>query len=135
MVTSIFVNLPVKDLKRSVEFFTRLGFGFDPRFSDDYAACLSVSDTSRVVLLTESKFREFTPKPLSDAMKSTEVTVSLSRDSRQAVDDLVKKATSIGGMTYAPAKDYGFMYQHGFQDPDGHLWELLWLDPKRGRKG
>lgn len=130
MATKIFVNLPVKNLERSTSFFTRLGFAFDPRFTDATAACMIVSDDIFVMLLTEPKFREFTPRPICDATKSTEVLVSLSRDSREAVDELVRKALAAGGTIHAEPKDYGFMYQHGFQDPDGHIWELLYMDPK-----
>lgn len=128
--TRIFVNLPVRDLKRSIDFFTRLGFAFDPRFTDETAACMIVGDDIHVMLLTEAKFKEFTPKPISDATRSTEVLVALSRESRAAVDDLVRKAVAAGGSTCADARDYGFMYQHGFQDPDGHIWELLYMDAK-----
>lgn len=128
--TKIFVNLPVKDLARSIGFFTKLGFRFNPRFTDETAACMVVSDDIFVMLLTEAKFREFTPRPVADATRSTEVLVALSRESRDAVDELVRHALAAGGTTYANAKDYGFMYQHGFQDLDGHIWELIYMDPK-----
>ncbi|HEY8369086.1 MAG TPA: glyoxalase/bleomycin resistance/extradiol dioxygenase family protein, partial [Thermodesulfobacteriota bacterium] len=105
-------------------------FAFDPRFTDETATCMIVSDDIYVMLLTEAKFKEFTPKPISDATRSTEVLVALSRESRAAVDDLVRKAVAAGGSTYAEARDYGFMYQHGFQDLDGHIWELIYMDPK-----
>ncbi len=135
MATQIFVNLPVKDLKRSMAFFTRIGLRNNPQFTDDTAACMVVSDDICVMLVTEAKFKTFTPKPIVDATKSTEVLVCLSRESRDAVDEMVRQATAAGGSTYAPPKDYGFMYQHGFQDPDGHLWELIWMDPKAVQKG
>jgi uncharacterized protein len=135
MATEIFVNLPVKDLKRSMDFFTKLGFKFNPQFTDETAACMIVSDNIFVMLLTEAKFKEFTPKPICDATKSTEVLVSLSRESRGAVDELVRKALAADGTTYAEPKDYGFMYQHGFQDPDGHIWELIYMDPKAVQQG
>jgi predicted lactoylglutathione lyase len=128
--TQIFVNLPVKDLNRSIEFFSRLGFEFNPQFTDETATCMIVSDTIFVMLLTEAKFREFTPKRICDATKVTEVLVCLSRRSRNAVDDLVRKAVAAGGTTFAESRDYGFMYQHGFQDLDGHLWELIHMDPQ-----
>jgi predicted lactoylglutathione lyase len=128
MGTKIFVNLPVADLKKSMGFFRALGFDFNPQFTDDNAACMVVSDDIYVMLLTQAYFRTFTPKPLSDARKSTEVLVALSRDSRAAVDDMVGKAVASGGSTYNDAKDHGFMYQHGFQDPDGHIWEIFWMD-------
>ena len=129
MSTKIFVNLPVKQLGRSVEFFTRLGYKFNPQFTDETATCMIVSDDIYVMLLTEAKFKEFTPNPICDATKSTEVLVCLSCDSRDQVNDMVRKAVAAGGTTVAESKDYGFMYQHGFQDPDGHLWELVYMDP------
>jgi len=128
MATKIFVNLPVKDLKRSVGFFTSLGYTFNPQFTDETAACMIVSDDIFVMLLTREKFKEFTPKAVCDATKSTEVLVCLSCDSRDHVDDLVRKALAAGGTTHAEPKDHGFMYQHGFQDPDGHIWELISMD-------
>src|SRR5262245_3491689 len=125
MSSKIFVNLPVKDLKKSIEFFTKLGFKFNPQFTDDTATCMIVSDDIFVMLLTHAKFKTFTPKPVCDATKSTEVLIALSRESRPDVDGMVRNAVAAGGSTYSEAKDYGFMYQHGFQDPDGHIWELI----------
>jgi predicted lactoylglutathione lyase len=130
MSTKIFVNLPVKDLKRSMAFFTAIGFKNNPQFTDETAACMVVSDDIYVMLLTEAKFRTFTPKPIADATKSTEVLVCLSCESRDKVAEIVRKALAAGGSTYADPKDYGFMFQHGFQDPDGHIWELIYMDPK-----
>jgi predicted lactoylglutathione lyase len=135
MATKIFVNLPVKDLQRSTAFFTKLGFAFNPQFTDETAACMVVSDDIFVMLLTEAKFKEFTPKRICDATKSTEVLVALSRESRDAVNNLDGKALSAGGTSYAEPKDYGFMFQHGFQDPDGHIWELIYMDPKAVPQG
>jgi predicted lactoylglutathione lyase len=129
MTTKIFVNLPVKDLKRSMEFFTKLGYKFNPQFTDETAACMIISEDIYVMLLTQAKFKEFTPKGICDAMKSTEVLVCLSCESRDKVNDMVSKAVAAGGMTYAQSKDYGFMYQHGFQDLDGHIWELIYMEP------
>jgi predicted lactoylglutathione lyase len=129
MSTMIFVNLPVKDLKRSMEFFTRLGYRFNPQFTDETAACMIISDTIYAMLLTEEKFREFTPKEVCDASRYTEVLVALSAESREAIDELVRKAVEAGGSTYSEPQDHGFMYQHGYQDPDGHIWELVWMDP------
>jgi predicted lactoylglutathione lyase len=129
MGNQIFVNLPVADLKKSMAFFQALGFGFNPQFTDDKAACMVVSDDIFVMLLVREYFGTFTPKPIVDAKQSTEVLVALSRESRKDVDDLVRKAVAAGGATYSDAKDLGFMYQHGFQDPDGHIWELFWMDP------
>lgn len=128
MTTKIFVNLPVKDLRRSMAFFTGLGYTFNPRFTDETAACMVISDDIYAMLLTEAKFREFTPKPVCDASKSTEVLVCLSCESPAQVDDLVRRALAAGGTTYAEPKDYGFMYQHGYQDLDGHIWELVYME-------
>jgi uncharacterized protein len=125
MPTQIFVNLPVKDLKKSVAFFTRLGYTFDPQFTDENATCMIVGENIFVMLLVESFFKTFTKKALCDATKSTEVIVCLSTESRAKVDALVAAAVAAGGTTPMPAKDHGFMYQHGFQDLDGHLWELI----------
>jgi hypothetical protein len=135
MATKIFVNLPVKNLNRSMAFFTGLGYTFEPRFTDETAACMVISDDIYAMLLTEAKFQEFTPKPLCDAMKNTEVLVCLSCESRAQVDDLVRKALLAGGTTYAEPKDYGFMYGHGFQDLDGHIWELVYMEPETREEG
>ena len=129
MATKIFVNLPIKDLKKSMGFYEKIGFKNNPQFTDDTGACMVVSADIYVMILTEAKFKTFTPKSISDATKSTEVLVALSRESRGEVDEIVAKAKSAGGSTYAEPKDYGFMYQHGFQDPDGHIWEVFWMDP------
>ncbi len=129
MSTMIFVNLPVKDLDRSVDFFKRLGYTFNPQFTDENATCMIVSDTIYVMLLTEEYFRTFMPKEVCDTSRYAEVLVALSAESREAVDEMVRKAVAAGGSTYAEPQDHGFMYQHGFQDPDGHIWELVWMDP------
>ena len=129
MATKIFVNLPVKDLNRSMEFFTKLGFQFNPQFTDETAACMIVSEDIYVMLLTRVKFKEFTPKEICDATKSTEVLLCLSRETRDAVNDMISKAVAAGGTAYAEPKDYGFMYQHGFQDLDSHIWELIYMEP------
>lgn len=128
MTTKMFVNLPVKDLVKSVRFFTALGFKFNPQFTDENATCMIVSDESFVMLLVENYFKTFTPKPVSDARKSTEVLICLSCDSREAVDEMVSKAVAGGATTPNKAQDHGFMYQHGFEDLDGHLWELAWMN-------
>ncbi|HSE40713.1 MAG TPA: VOC family protein [Acidobacteriota bacterium] len=131
MAKQIFVNLPVKDLKRSVEFFSKLGFEFNPQFTDENATCMIVGDNIYVMLLVEKYFTTFTPKEISDATKSTEVIIALNAENNKKVDELVKKAVTAGGKTYSEPKDYGFMYQHGFQDPDGHLWEVFYMDPDK----
>ena len=128
MAKQIFVNLPVKDLKRSVRFFTALGYGFNPRFTDENATCMIVGDNIFVMLLVEPFFKTFTKKAIADASTSTEVLVCLSCDSRAEVDALVKKAVAAGATTPSLAQDHGFMYQHGFQDLDGHMWELAYMD-------
>lgn len=135
MATKIFVNLAVRDLKRSIEFFTALGYQFNPQFTDETATCMIVADDIFVMLLTEEKFKAFTPKVLCDAKKSTEVLVCLSCDSREAVDEMVGKAVAAGGATYNEPQDFGFMYTHGYEDPDGHIWELIWMDQAALQKG
>jgi uncharacterized protein len=129
MSTKIFVNLPVKDLKKSIGFFTKLGFTFNPQFTDETATCMIVSADIFVMLLTHDKFKTFTPNKICDATKSTEVLVCLSTDSREKVDELARKAVAAGGTIFSQAKDYGFMYQHGFQDLDGHIWEIIYMEP------
>jgi predicted lactoylglutathione lyase len=127
MTTKIFVNLPVKNLDKSVTFFTKLGFSFNPQFTDETATCMIVSDDIFVMLLTEPKFKSFTPKEICDAKKYTEVLVCLSTESRAKVDEMVGNAVAAGGSTYNEPQDHGFMYAHGFQDLDGHIWELAYM--------
>jgi uncharacterized protein len=135
MARKIFVNLPVKDLKQSMAFFTSLDFTFNPQFTDETAACMVVSDDIYVMLLTHDKFKAFTPKAICDATKSTEVLVCLSCESREHVDDLVRKAVATGGTTYNDPQDHGFMYGHGFQDLDGHIWEVIYMEPSAIHQG
>jgi predicted lactoylglutathione lyase len=125
---SIFVNLAVADLDRSVRFFTDLGFTFDPRFTDASATCMNVSDTAFVMLLVRDRFKDFTTKQIVDSTTHTEAILALSADSRAAVDELVDKALAVGGSTANDPLDFGFMYSRSFQDPDGHLWEVLYMD-------
>lgn len=132
MATKIFINLPVRDLGRSVAFFGLLGFSVEERFTDETAACMVVSDSIFVMLLTEAKFKTFSPKPVADARETTEVLIGLSRESRGDVDEMVRKAVAAGGSTYSQPQDHGFMYGHGFQDLDGHIWELVYLEPDAG---
>jgi hypothetical protein len=129
VTTKIFVNLPVKNLAKSMEFFKRLGYGFNAQFTDETAACMVVSDDIYVMLLTHDKFKSFTPKPIADATKSTEVLVCLSSESRANVDEMIRKAVAAGGTTYKQPEDHGFMYGHGFQDLDGHIWEVIYMEP------
>ncbi len=130
MATKIFVNLPVKDLKRSMDFFTKLGFQFNPKFTDDNAACMIVSDEAFVMLLTEPFFRTFTRRKPCDTTTHTEGLFALSCGSRVEVDDLVKKAIAAGGQHAMEPQDHGFMYGWSFYDLDGHHWEPFWMDPK-----
>ncbi|HXV78387.1 MAG TPA: VOC family protein [Candidatus Binatia bacterium] len=129
MPTKIFVNLPVKNLNKSIEFFTELGFTFNQQFTDETATCMIVTEDIFVMLLTEDKFKSFTPKEICDTKNYTEALVCLSLDSRGKVDEMVRKAVSAGGTTYNEAQDHGFMYAHGFQDLDGHIWELIYMEP------
>ena len=134
MATKIFVNLPVKDLKKSMAFFAALGYSFNQEFTNETAACMVISEDIYAMLLTHPRFKDFTPRHICDATKSTEVLVCLSCDSRAQVDDLVAKAVAAGGAKHLEPKDYGMMYGHGFQDPDGHIWELMWMDPAAIKK-
>lgn len=123
----IFVNLPVKNLPASVAFFTSLGYAFNAEFTNDAGACMIVSDDISVMLLTETFFQTFTPRPVADATRQTEVILCLACASREEVDAQVCQAVAAGGRTHNEPKDHGFMYLHGFQDLDGHLWELAHL--------
>jgi uncharacterized protein len=127
-VTKIFVNLPVKDLERSRAFFASLGFSFNEQFSDEKAACLVIGENLHAMLLTEPFFSTFTQKPVSDATKQTEVLIAIDVESREEVDNVVRKAVEAGGKTYMDPQDHGWMYQHSFEDPDGHQWELVYMD-------
>ena len=129
MPTKIFVNLPVRNLNVSVEFFSKLGFSFNQQFTYETATCMIVTDDIFVMLLTEERFKSFTPKEICDAKKYTEVLVCLSLESRAKVDEMVRKAVVAGGATYNEPQDHGFMYGHGFQDLDGHIWELIYMEP------
>jgi uncharacterized protein len=129
MSKKIFVNLPIHNLKASMDFFTQLGFTFNLQFTDDTTTCMVISDDIFVMLLETERFKTFTPKKIVDAKQNTEVLIALSYDSRAEVDDLVKKAVAAGGTTYNEPKDMGFMYQHGFQDLDGHIWEVFFMEP------
>ncbi len=129
MATKIFVNLPVKDLNRSVTFFTKLGFTFNPQFTDEKATCMIVGEDIYVMLLVEDFFKTFTKKPIADATKSTETIIALSAESREKVDELVNKALAAGASTPNDKQDQGFMYGWGFQDLDGHLWETMYMEP------
>ncbi|MFC0399921.1 VOC family protein [Paraburkholderia rhizosphaerae] len=129
MHKQIFLNIAVDNLERSKAFFAKLGFTFEPRFTDQNAACMIVGENIFTMLLTKPFFSTFTSKPLSDPSTSTEALICLSCDSRAEVDDLVAKAVAAGGTAPRKPQDYGFMYGHGFEDPDGHIWELAFMDP------
>ena len=126
----IFVNLAVRDLSRSMEFFSALGFEFNRQFTDEKAACMVVSDEAFVMLLTETFFRGFTTREIADTSKQTEALLALSCDSKEEVDTMVRRAIDAGGSHAMDAQDHGFMYAWSFYDPDGHHWEVLWMDPK-----
>jgi predicted lactoylglutathione lyase len=129
MATQIFVNLPIKNMERSQAFFKALGYSFNPQFTNEQGACMVISDTIYVMLLVEPFFQTFTGKAIADAKKTTEVLVCLSCESRAAVDDMVRKAKAAGGTVPRQPQDHGFMYGHGFEDLDGHIWEVMYMDP------
>jgi len=126
----LFVNLAVRDLKSSMEFFRKLGFGFNAQFTDDKAACMVVSEEAFVMLLTEPFFKTFTRKEICNTQAQSEGLFALSCSSRAEVDQLVKTAVAAGGKPAMDPMDHGFMYGWSFYDPDGHHWEVLWMDPK-----
>lgn len=129
MSRQIYVNLPVKDLNKSVAFFTRLGFKFNPQFTDENATCMIVGENIFVMLLVEKFFQTFTSKPVTDARKNTEVLIGLSCASRAEVDELVRSALAAGGTAPREPQDLGFMYGHDFEDLDGHIWEPFYMEP------
>lgn len=125
MPRQLFVNLPVQDLDRSVRFFTALGFEFNPQFTDENATCMIIGSDCYAMLLVEKFFSTFTDKAIADTAGHAEVINAIGLDSREQVDAMVDKALASGGSAFAEPKDYGFMYQRSFQDPDGHLWEVF----------
>jgi predicted lactoylglutathione lyase len=125
----IYVNLPVRNVERSKAFFAGLGYSFNPEYSNESALCMVIGENIYAMLLAEPFFQTFTKKPIADARTSTEVLVCLSCESRAEVDTLVAKAVAAGGAAPNPPQDHGFMYGHGFEDPDGHVWELVYMDP------
>ncbi|MFD9973599.1 VOC family protein [Streptomyces sp. NPDC059017] len=130
MTQMIFVNLPVKDLDASKAFWEAVGYTFNPRFTDETAACMVISDSIFAMLLTEARFKDFTRKDVADAASSTEVIVALSAESREKVDELTDAALAAGGSPANEPQDHGFMYGRSFQDPDHHIWEVVWMDEK-----
>ncbi|MEW9670064.1 VOC family protein [Ammoniphilus sp. 3BR4] len=127
-LSKTFINLPVKDLKKTMDFFSQIGFEFNLQFTDDKAACMVINQNTYAMLLVESFFQTFTKKELADATRSTEVLVALSADSRAQVDEIVNKALSVGGSPANDPQDHGFMYGWSFQDIDGHIWEVFYMD-------
>lgn len=132
MHKQIYVNLAVEDLPRSMAFFRSLGLDFNPQFSNEQGACLQLGENIYAMLLTREFFAGFTAKPLADAKQSTEVLLCLACESRAEVDELVARAVAAGGRAPRPPQDHGFMYGHGFEDLDGHIWELMHMDPSAG---
>lgn len=129
MATAIFVNLPVSDVERSKAFFTALGYTINPQFSDENSAAVVFSDTIYAMLLTEARFKDFTPKTVVDARTSTEAILCLGAESRERVDEIADAALANGGGAVLDPQDHGFMYGRSFADPDGHIWEVMWMDP------
>ncbi|HEY1606108.1 MAG TPA: VOC family protein [Allosphingosinicella sp.] len=129
MPRMIFVNLPVTDLKRATAFYEALGAQKNPQFSDDTASCIVFSETIFAMLLTHDKYLQFSPRPIGDAHRTSQVLLCLTADSRAEVDDMVERAAAAGGVADPSPKDeYDFMYGRSFQDPDGHLWGVNWMD-------
>ncbi|CAM4311087.1 hypothetical protein FHS16_000721 [Paenibacillus endophyticus] len=133
--SNIFVNLPVKDLNKSVEFFTKIGFEFNPQFTDENATCMIIGDNIFVMLLVEDFFKSFIDKDIADAAKTTEVIVAISAESRAEVDEIVKRALAADAKPYRDPVDHGFMYSWSFQDLDNHLWELAFMEPSAIEQG
>jgi uncharacterized protein len=132
----IFVNLPVADLQRSRAFLEALGAVNEPRFTDGTAAMMSFSDAIHVMILTHDKFSQFTPRPITDAKSGSEVLLALSADSRESVDSTVERAVTAGGTADpAPKQDYGVMYGRSVADPDGHIWEIMWMEAAAAERG
>ncbi|GAA4825224.1 VOC family protein [Sphingosinicella ginsenosidimutans] len=124
----IFVNLPVADLPAARAFYEAIGFTNNPTFTDETAACMVLSDVIHVMLLTHDKFAQFTPKRIADAHETSEVLICISAGSREEVDAITDKAIAAGGREPREKQDYGFMYGRSFEDPDGHVWEPMWMD-------
>lgn len=125
----LFVNIPVRDLKRSVDFFTRLGFTFNAQFTDDKATCMIVSDEAFFMLLVDDRFKDFTTKQICDTSSHQEALFALSTCSRAEVDQILETVIAAGGRQAGETKDHGFMYYRAFYDLDGHHWEVLFMEP------
>lgn len=134
MSTKIFVNLPVKDLSRTKAFFAKLGYTFNPQFTDEKAACMVISEDIYAMLLVEKFFKTFTKKQIADSTKTTEMLLALSFESREKVDEMMAKALAAGAKKAREPQDHGFMYERSFEDLDGHIWEIFWMDPAHIQK-
>src|ERR687897_19110 len=134
MATKIFVNLPVKDLNKTTEFITKLGFTFNPQFTDENATCMIVGEDIFVMLLVEKFFKTFTKKEICDTTKDTEVIIALSTESREKVDEMILNVIEAGGKETREPQDHGWMYGRSFQDINGHLWEIIYMDEKALKK-
>lgn len=134
MATQIFVNLPVKDLNKAIQFFTKLGFTFNPQFTDENATCMIVGKDIFVMLLVEKFFKTFIKKEICDAIKCTETILALTAESREKVDQMMGKVIETGGKESRKPQDHGWMYQRAFQDLDGHLWEIVYMDESAMKK-
>lgn len=128
METKIFINLPVKDISRSMDFFKAIGYSFDERFCDKSSACLVISDTINVMLLTEDKMKEIMPQDVVDAVKSSKAVNSVAVESKEKVNEISEKAKKAGAPVVREPEDYGFMFHRSFNDPDGHFWNFIWMD-------
>ena len=129
MAKEIYVNLPVKDLDKSIAFFTHLGFTFNAQFTDEKATCMIIGENIYAMLIVHEFFKTFTNRPIADATKATEVILAISSGSKDEVDDIINKAIEAGGASVMPTQDHGWMYARSFQDIDGHMWETMWMDP------
>ena len=135
MISKIFVNLPVRDLDKSMAFFKAIGFSFNPQFTDKTAACMVMNDDIYAMLLTHNKVKEFSKKEIADAHKTTEVLTALAVENKAKVHQLADNALKAGAKKTYPPKDYGFMFARSFEDPDGHIWEVFWMHQAHVQKG
>ena len=130
MATKVFINLSVENLDKSIDFFTTLGFTFNPQFTDENAACMIIAENIFAMLILKNRFRDFTKKEICDASEFTEVLIAIDAESREKVDEMIKTAVASGGSIYMESQDHGWMYTHSFADPDGHQWEVLYMEEK-----
>jgi len=131
MTKQIYVNLPIKDLAQTVEFFTKLGFTFNPQFTSENETCMIIGDNIFAMLIVEKRFTDFTKKPIADATKTTEVILAIDAQSREAVDEMLEKALAAGGTEYREPQDHGWMFGRSFSDLDGHQWEVFYMDSSK----